>query len=265
MAEQDTLTAELAYYEAAVRAATTDLPANVGESMIEDLRAHATELAADEPDVTLSEALGSPSAFAEEYRAASNAGDVRQPPPAGARHVTGWRRWLFPFGLLCYVAGIGVFTVALVNTGNEGYQLPGAALVLTGVLLAVSWRRGWTAPAGFDRRGWPAPARAAYVAIWALRGWGLVVFADAYVIGGDYPYPQLTGFPLPQYFGLGLGVFDGGGAGGLIVILAVAALSIWLGRGEHRLGKWQALVFPVDLVLAAAPVLAAISVLLNGV
>lgn len=268
MAKQDTITAELAYYEAAVRAATADLPPNVVESMIEDLRAHAAELAADEPDVSLSQALGSPSAYADEYRQAATAApdDTGEtPPPVDAvRWPTGWRRWLFPFGILCYVAGIVAFTAALVTSGNEGYQLPSAALVLVGVLLAVSWRRGWTAPAAFDRRRWAAPAQAAYVAVWALRGWGVVILFDAFFIGGEYLYPRLTGFPLPQYFGLGLGIFEGGGAGGLIVIITVAVLSIWFGRGEHRLGKWQALIFPVDLVLAAAPVLAAISVLRNG-
>src|SRR5262245_45642646 len=198
MAKQDTITAELAYYEAAVRAATNDLAPNVVESMIEDLRAHAIELAADEPDVSLSQALGAPSAYADEYRRAAteelpDGAGANPPPTAAAQRPTGWRRWLFPLGILCYLAGIVAFTAALVTVGNEGYQLPSAALILVGILLAVSWRQGWTAPTAFDRRQWPAPAQAAYVAIWALRGWGVVILVDAFFIGGEYLYPQLTG------------------------------------------------------------------------
>lgn len=263
MRKLDAAIGELADYEAALRSATSDLAPNVVEAMVEDLRAHAAELAANEPEVPLSERLGSPADFANEYRQAAADEPPRQDSVAWVE--AGWRRWLFPFGILCYAAGVFAFTAALVTTGNEGYQLPSGALALAGVLLALSGRQGWNTPAVLDWRTWPADARLAYTMVWALRGWGAVVFVDAFFVGGEYLYPQLTGFPLPQYFGLGLGVFDGGGGGGLTVILATVLLSVWLGLGEHRLGKWRALVFPVDLVLAAAPVLAWISVVLHGI
>lgn len=246
-------------YEEALRSAAGDLPAAEVEELLDALREHLVEARAAQPDASLHEILGPPERFAYEFRVAS--GFEGEPPATSERSpMASWRRWLFPFGVLATAAGVVCFTISIVTLGNEGYALPSAALFLLGLLTAVSGHR-FADPVTVavaelaDRPQARAFAKGYFALVKPLRGWGVVVALDWYVIGGSVYGPAPTGFPLPDYLGLHLG--------GLVVIVCAVGVSLWLGRRERRLGRWRALVVPVELILASAPVIAAVSYALH--
>jgi hypothetical protein len=251
-------------YEEALRGAVADLPATEVEELLDALREHLVEARAAQPEASLHDILGPPERFAHEFRVASGFED--QPHDEDSEpskpETAWWRRWMFPFGVLVYAAGAVCFTVSIVNVGNEGYALPGGALFVLGILIAASGHR-YADPVSPATARWAdhrtALARGYFAIVKPLRGWGLVVALDWYVIGGSVYDPAPTGFPLPDYLGLSLGVLPGGSMGGLVVILCAVLVSVWLGLRERSLGRWRALVVPVELILASAPILAAVS------
>lgn len=270
-------------YEQALRAAIADLPAAEVDELTEDLREYVAEIRAEQPSASLDDVLGPPERFAEEFRAAAGYAGHEEPGAGASAGPSGrdsggdqdaapgrWRPWLFPFGVLAYAAGAVCFTISIVNVGNEGYALPSGALFLLGLLIAISGHR-YLDPVSravgtfVAARPWlRVPGRIYSAVAWVLRGWGVVVLVDWYVIGGRPNGPEPTGFPLPHYLGLDLGISPGTGAmGGLIVIVAAVLVSVWLGLRERRIGRWRALVVPVELVFASAPILAAVSYTLH--
>lgn len=104
---------DVARYAAAVRAALADLDEGARRSLLEDLEAHLSEVAA-ESDVPLAQRLGRPEAYAAELRAAYGAsarGDA-----TGPRRARRFRRLPGPVRRhprLTVVAGLAVLAVAL--------------------------------------------------------------------------------------------------------------------------------------------------------
>jgi hypothetical protein len=247
-------------YEEALRGAVADLPAAEVQELVDAFREHLVEARAARPDASLHEILGPPERFAYEFRVASGFEDgpsaANEPPPAEAW----WRRWMFPFGVLATAAGAVCFTISIVTAGNEGYALPSGALYVLGLLTAVSGHRyaDPVTPAISELAHRPAArafAKGYFALVKPLRGWGVVIVLDWYVIGGSVYSPAPTGFPFPDYLGLELG--------GLAVVLCAVGVSVWLGLRERHLGRWRALVVPVELILASGPVIAAVSYALH--
>jgi hypothetical protein len=84
---------QIATYVDEVRAALGDLPASRRDDLLEDLPAHLSEVAAEDPSTPLRERLGSPATYAAELRAALEPAAAGRPRQAwAARWAASWER-----------------------------------------------------------------------------------------------------------------------------------------------------------------------------
>jgi hypothetical protein len=160
----DTITAEIARYATAVRAACADLPGPDRELLLEDLEDHLQEVAA-EAGGPLSERLGRPEAYAAELRASAGL----PAPGAGAVGAAGRR-------------------------GRRRLRDSRAARGLAGLGAAVAGHPAGRAVAGFLPELRPA--------WWVLRGYlavqAVAVAMTPLLSGGGFS------FPVPRLFGSAL-------------------------------------------------------------
>jgi hypothetical protein len=276
------LSRQVEAYEHALRAAVSDLPEADADEMVRDLRTHLAEVAAEQPASTLTEIVGPPDRYATELRAAAGLEALggHEVSPAGG---TGWRSWLFLGGLTIYAGGVLGVAAAAGTSGNESYLVPALAAVFVGVVAMLGgqrtvdasvtgssrrWER-WIAGAGGAR---PASfVRDLSAVAWALRGWGVVLVVDLYVVRAVFDSPvtdAISGLTADE--GEGTATLIGGVdslvavAGWLAAVCLAALVSIRLGAEQWRLGKWRLLVAPVTAVLAALPAIVVVRFALVG-
>ncbi len=255
-----TLSPAAAYVDA-VRAALADLPADDLAEIVEDVRDHVDQVAAELPDgataAALEARLGTPADYAAELRSAAG-----YPAAAGTGSTTstGQRpaRWLVTWSLR--IAAV-LTALALVETFFVGQFGPISSLAVlawigAGVLLLLYWaaargirgRRGvilelpdanWL----YSRRARMAehPIGAAIVetvsglrpAWWLLRAWVAVELIGIFVGTPWFPVPRFPGAPL--------------------LFVAAIVASVWLGRRatQHRQSSPESALVLVGNVVAA--------------
>jgi uncharacterized membrane protein len=148
----ETSTSEAAAYVDRVAAALADVPADDRDELLDDLRAHLTEVAAElavDPEMTLESRLGTPEEYAAELRSAAGLGPARRARPRPRERAR--RLWARPeVGAVvdflpqlrpAWWVARGIL-IALVLARLLGLnELVGAALAVPAVLLSVRYAR----------------------------------------------------------------------------------------------------------------------------
>jgi hypothetical protein len=220
-----------------VRAALADLPAPEVAEILDDVRAHLTDLTAElggEVDtVTLVARLGTPQAYAAELRAAAG---YPSAPEQAARPRSGTARLA--------LAGLVASTLLLllgIAAADPGFIL--VAILIGVVGLAVIWRDGPRIPgvaalpevrralAERAAPGTTARTTVDFLASLQPAWWVARAFVAAAVV---------------------VGVFGGGGAAaGIVVALLAVPVSIWVGHRTRRDQRWLWPVVPLNALAAA--------------
>lgn len=249
---------ELADYLNRVRAALSDLPADELAEVMEDVEPHVTEVfgEADSAEEVV-ERLGTPEAYAAELRAAG--GYPATPTPATAPGTGPGRRWgaryvVWMTGLTVLVAGITGIGVTGSHSG-ERY----AALTLCALLLVPA---AWLVFTGRVGRA-DVEARRSYR---VPRAFGLQLLGMVPQRARDYLRTLQPAWWLARFVLLGLAFLAAIGqrAGGIVAILAVAAVFVWSAPRVRTDRRHLLVVVPANALLIGLSLGLAVAVISWG-